>query len=136
MNDREKERTLVWSNEVETYLNKIPQIARDMAKKAIENRALELKLQEISLEIAKETSSKLGIIPKFSSRQNEKISEASLVILKKRKRMAPSFHQHIAGSKMRGTTVKKGDIILVYEIEETQPDGEVMVTEKTKLEFK
>ncbi len=102
----------------------------------LKSRTRELGLEEVTGEIAQETIQHLGLTKSTESHQAEGVPEATLVILKKVKKMAPSFHKHIAEAKMRGTTVSKGDKILVYEIEATTPEGSVQVTEKTRLEFK
>jgi nucleotide-binding universal stress UspA family protein len=61
--------------------------------------------------------------------------EAELVVMKKAKRMAPGFHEHIVRSKIVGASLEKGQRFLVYDIVETSPDGKVKVTPRTKLEF-
>jgi hypothetical protein len=61
--------------------------------------------------------------------------EADRVVFKKLKRLAPDFHQHIVKSQALGNAIKAGDRMLVYEVNETVPDGRVMVTDKTVFEF-
>ncbi len=63
------------------------------------------------------------------------MQDASLVILKKVKRLAPNFHQHIVKGQAQGSTVQKGDRLLVYEVQETVPEGPVFVTDNTRFEF-
>jgi hypothetical protein len=55
--------------------------------------------------------------------------------LRKFKPLAPSFHQHIVKSKLRGTICQVGDRVVVYEIVETNPKGKVTVTEETLFLF-
>ena len=55
--------------------------------------------------------------------------------LRKTKPLAPPFHQHIARSKLTGGKWMKGDRIVVYEIVETIPAGQVIVTKETILHF-
>ncbi|MCL5958334.1 MAG: hypothetical protein M1358_03280 [Chloroflexi bacterium] len=57
------------------------------------------------------------------------MQEASVVVLRKVKRFAPDFHQHIVKGQAQGSTVQKGDRMLVYEIQETVPEGPVLVTD-------
>jgi hypothetical protein len=60
---------------------------------------------------------------------------AELISLKKTKTFAPPFHTHIARKKLLNNTWKKGDKVIIYEIIETVPDGEVTVTENTVIRF-
>jgi hypothetical protein len=61
--------------------------------------------------------------------------EADKVVFKKLKRLAPDFHQHIVKSQVLGNAIKAGDRMLVYEVNETVPDGRVLVTNHTEFEF-
>ena len=61
--------------------------------------------------------------------------EADRVVFKKVKRLAPDFHQHIVKSQAVGNAIKAGDKMLVYEVNETVPDGRVLVTNNTVIEF-
>ncbi|MFC1607300.1 hypothetical protein ACFL47_04950 [Candidatus Latescibacterota bacterium] len=63
------------------------------------------------------------------------IPVAQEITLRKVKPMAPPFHQHIAKSKLYGTTCHVGDLVVVYEIVGTQPNGQVTVTEETLIHF-
>jgi len=63
------------------------------------------------------------------------IPEARAITLSKLRSFAPSFHEHIARSKVRGTICRPGDRVVVYEVVRTEPDGPVMVTEKTIIQF-
>lgn len=61
--------------------------------------------------------------------------EADRVVFKKVKRFAPDFHQHIVKSQVVGNAIKAGDKMLVYEVNETVPEGRVLVTGSTVFEF-
>jgi len=61
--------------------------------------------------------------------------DAAAVRLRKRKPLAPPFHRHIARSKMIGRTCRPGDHVVVYEVVDTDPPGEVRVTGQTVLHF-
>ena len=63
------------------------------------------------------------------------IPEARAVILSKLRAFAPSFHEHIARSKLRGSVCRVGDRVVVYEVIRTEPDGPVTVGEKTLIQF-
>lgn len=63
------------------------------------------------------------------------LPEADVVVLRKVKRLAPDFHQHIVSSQMRGNMVQQGDRLLVYKVDKTVPNGPVMVSERTLVEF-
>jgi hypothetical protein len=63
------------------------------------------------------------------------VPEAREVTLRRLKPLAPPFHQHIARAKLRGRTCRVGDRVVVYEIVATEPDGEVRVTDATRLIF-
>jgi hypothetical protein len=64
------------------------------------------------------------------------MTKAELVVLRKAKRFAPEFHRHMLPGRIRGQVVKVGDKVLVYEVEETVPEGPVEVTDSTKLEVR
>ncbi len=70
-----------------------------------------------------------------SSISNSENVEAQLIVLKKAKRLAPSFHEHIVRSKIIGAELQAGDRFLVYDIMETKPTGKVRATPSTRLEF-
>jgi hypothetical protein len=62
-------------------------------------------------------------------------ADAEVVVLRKIKRFAPAFHRHILVSKVQGQAVRTGDTLLVYHVEETIPEGTVLVTPATRFEF-
>ena len=62
-------------------------------------------------------------------------NEAELVVLKKAKALAPSFHTHIARSRIVGSSVQVGERYMVFDVVETRPSGRVRVTERTRVEF-
>ena len=62
-------------------------------------------------------------------------SRAFQITLRKRRPLAPPFHQHIARSKLLGKPWRTGDRVVVYEIVETVPEGRVLVTDETILRF-
>ncbi|MFC1823621.1 hypothetical protein ACFL9T_13000 [Thermodesulfobacteriota bacterium] len=55
--------------------------------------------------------------------------------LRKLKPLAPTFHQHLARSKLLGNSCQVGDKIIVYEVTSTEPSGRVVVTEETLIHF-
>ncbi len=61
--------------------------------------------------------------------------EAELVVLKKAKKLAPAFHEHIVRARIVGQEVETGSRFMVFDIVETSPHGKVSVTPRTKLEF-
>jgi nucleotide-binding universal stress UspA family protein len=61
---------------------------------------------------------------------------AEVVVLRKTKLLAPEFHRHIVQGRLQGQTVRKGDKIMVYEVEGTVPESGGKVTSTTRLEFK
>ncbi len=63
------------------------------------------------------------------------MEEAKVIVLKKFKKLAPEFHRHIVKSKLQNQTIKKGERHLVYEVEDTIPEGKVLVTGNTTFEF-
>lgn len=64
------------------------------------------------------------------------LPEAEVVVLGRAKRFAPAFHRHILAGRIAGSAVQAGDTLLVYRVEETVPDGPVLVTPATRLEFR
>jgi len=60
---------------------------------------------------------------------------AESVTLRSRKPLAPSFHRHIARSRLMERTCQVGDHVVIYEIVATEPTGQVRVTGATRLEF-
>jgi hypothetical protein len=61
---------------------------------------------------------------------------AEVVVLRKTKRLAPEFHRHIVQGKLQGQEISQGEKVLVYEVQETVPEGRVRVGPSTRLEFK
>jgi len=61
--------------------------------------------------------------------------EARVVTLKKAKKLAPSFHEHIVRARIIGNEVEVGTRYMVFDVVGTEPGGRVKVTENTKLEF-
>jgi nucleotide-binding universal stress UspA family protein len=130
---------LPWDKDAESILERIPPFARNMAVKAMEDRAVQKGSDKVTVEIVKEVSEIIGMGNGPSGPKNteaETYKEAELVVLKKIKVMAPDFHKHIAVSKLIGEVVNKGDKVLVYRVEETMPDGPVKIVNKTQLEFR
>ena len=64
-----------------------------------------------------------------------KLSFARDVRLKKLNPVAPPFHRHSAKSKLIGRSCRVGDRVVVYQVVETTPTGEVMVTAETCFHF-
>jgi len=64
-----------------------------------------------------------------------KTETAELISLKNTKAFAPPFHTHIARKKLLNNTWQKGDKVIIYEIIDTVPDGRVIVTEDTIIQF-
>ncbi len=65
----------------------------------------------------------------------ERRVEALAVTLKKAKRLAPAFHEHIVRTRIVGSDVEVGTRFMVFDVVRTEPGGRVTVTERTKLEF-
>ena len=63
------------------------------------------------------------------------IPEARAIVLSKVRASAPSFHEHIARGRLRGAICREGDRVVVYEVVRTEPDGPVIVSEKTTIQF-
>ena len=61
--------------------------------------------------------------------------EAEEVWLKKKKKITPKFHMHIAFSKLREEPCKAGDEIAGYDVVKTVPEGTVQVTERTAMHY-
>jgi hypothetical protein len=57
------------------------------------------------------------------------------ISLKKTKAFAPPFHHHIARKKLINGEWQKGDRVIIYEIVNTIPEGNVLVTEETIINF-
>jgi nucleotide-binding universal stress UspA family protein len=132
------EKEFAWTPEGEELIGKVPRFARGMARKAVEQYCQEKGLSAIDTSAVREVAARFGMkmepsaIPPLSQTQ----ANAEVVVLKKIRRFAPDFHRHILKSRIIGKTVQKGDRVLVYEVEETQPDGVVRVTDRTSLEFR
>lgn len=63
------------------------------------------------------------------------LPDAREIVLRKTRKAAPPFHEHIARSKLRGSACRTGDTVVVYEIISTDPDGPVLVTGDTVIRF-
>ena len=63
------------------------------------------------------------------------VPEAISITLRSRKPLAPSFHRHIAKSKLMNRTCQIGEQVIIYEIIKTEPKGPVLVTNVTHFEF-
>lgn len=61
--------------------------------------------------------------------------DAREITLRKRKKMAPDFHRHIAKGRLVGHTCAVGDVVVVYTVVETVPAGRVAVTGETVIKF-
>ena len=133
----EERKRLEWTDEAEMVMEKVPSFAQEMARKMVENRALERNENIVSLDIVNEMANLFGMGKKESKNVIlEDVPDAEIVVLGKKKRMAPNFHQHILKSKIQGNVVSSGDKVLVYEVLETIPPQKVRVTENTILEFR
>ncbi len=136
---QEEGKNLKWTSDAEAMIDRVPSFARKMARKMVENRVLERNETVVTLDTVQEMANLFGMGKKTSENRpskKEEIPEAEIVILRKKKRMAPDFHRHILKSKIHGQVVEAGEKILVYEVLETVPPNEVRVTEKTILEFR
>jgi nucleotide-binding universal stress UspA family protein len=63
------------------------------------------------------------------------LKEAVFVTLKKAKKLAPSFHEHIVKARIVGAELEVGSRYMVFDVVGTEPSGRVRVTERTRLEF-
>jgi nucleotide-binding universal stress UspA family protein len=129
--------TSSWTPDAEEAIGKVPEFARGVARKAVEQYSRERGLTEISAATVSEVADRFGMKtekPTPSAIPNN--ADANRVVLKKLNRFAPDFHRHILKSRIMGQTIQKGDRILIYEVEETHPPGTVRVTDRTSLEFR
>lgn len=133
---QEKIKSLEWTGDAEAMMDRVPPFAQKMARNMVENRALEKDEMIITLDTVKEMADLFGMGQKVSKNVLDDIPDAEIVILRKKKRMAPNFHQHILKSKIQGNVVSAGEKLLVYEVLETVPPQKVRVTENTILEFR
>ena len=62
-------------------------------------------------------------------------AEAESITLRNRKPLAPPFHRHIAKSRLMDKTCQVGQSVIIYDIIDTEPAGEVRVTRKTHFQF-
>jgi hypothetical protein len=60
---------------------------------------------------------------------------AARLRLRSVKQAAPPFHRFIARAALVGKCWKVGDRVVVYEVAQTEPEGEVSVTASTAIEF-
>ncbi|MEN6518486.1 MAG: universal stress protein [Methanospirillum sp.] len=128
---------LSWTPEAETALEQVPAFARPMARRLIEAEAQGRGRSVVTPQEVAEAAALHGMGRPASADVSPAPAEAEAVVLRKRKRLAPGFHRHIAQSRLLGTTVQEGDRVLVYDVVETMPDGRpVRVTERTRLDFR
>lgn len=133
---QEERKSLEWTPEAEAMMDRVPPFAQKMARKMVENRVFERNETTVTLDTVQEMAKLFGMGKKASKVDAESVPEAEIVVLRKNKRMAPNFHQHILKSKIQGKVVNAGDNILVFEVLETVPPQKVRVTENTILEFR
>ncbi len=133
---QERETPLPWTPEAEARLERVPSFVRGMARRAVETLARERGLLQVTAEVVQEAGARMGMGAPRSETGAADMPEAQVVVLRKVKRLAPGFHRHILLGRIRGRTVQEGDRILVYKVEETTPPGPVLVTERTRLEFR
>lgn len=133
---QDERESLKWTPEAETMIDRVPPFAQKMARKMVENRVLERNENVVTLDTVQEMAKLFGMDKKRSKAGENNIPEAEIVVLHKKKRMAPDFHQHILKSKIQGQIVSTGEKILVYEVLETVPPQKVRVNENTILEFR
>jgi len=139
MTSDEDESAFTWTNEAIKTFEKVPDDVKHVAKRAIEQKALSNGSTEVDVGMVAGILDQLGSlnpdeIP--AAEPSVEVKKADFVVFRKIKPHAPDFHRHIATGKVLGQVVKKGDVVLVYEIEETSPPGPVKVTQNTRLEFK
>jgi nucleotide-binding universal stress UspA family protein len=129
--------TFTWTPDAKKAMERVPEFARGMARKAVEQYGRDKGLSEITTGTVQEVAGRFGMILKTPApaATPDRI-DADVVVLKKIKRFAPDFHRHILKSRILGQAIRKGDRILVYEVEETKPSGMVWVTDRTSLEFR
>ncbi|MEN6343225.1 MAG: universal stress protein [Methanospirillum sp.] len=127
---------LPWTPEAEMALEQVPSFARPMARRLIEATAREQGRSAVTPQEVAAAAALHGMGPPPSPDLPTTSAEAEVVVLRKRKLLAPGFHRHIARSRLLGTTVQEGDQVLVYDVTETVPDGPVRVTEQTRLDFR
>jgi hypothetical protein len=139
MTSNEDESAFTWTDDATEAFAQVPEAVKHVAKRAIEQKAESRGATEIDAEMVSEIIDQLGSLNLDEAPAAEpsgEVRDAELVVFKKLKKHAPDFHRHIATGKVQGQVVKKGDVVLVYEIEETSPPGPVKVTQETRLEFK
>jgi hypothetical protein len=61
--------------------------------------------------------------------------QAEEVWLKKKKKITPKFHEHIALSKLKKEPCKAGDEVIGYDVVATVPEGTVIVTDQSTVHF-
>ncbi len=137
-----------WTSEAEAMIDQVPSFAQNMARKMVENSAIENNESTVTAKHVQEIGDALGmgnnkVNDQFRSKptdqpkiSNKSVVEGQVVVLKKIKRMAPDFHKHILKSKIQDKIINKGDKFMVYEVVETIPPETIRVTERTLLEFK
>jgi nucleotide-binding universal stress UspA family protein len=131
------EAPLSWTPEGERGLERVPVFARPMARRLIESSVRERGGTAVTPQDVAEAAALHGMRRPASPDASTHPEEAEAIVLRKRKRLAPGFHRHIARSRLLGTTVREGDRVLVYDVVETVPGGRaVRVTEQTRLDFR
>ena len=60
---------------------------------------------------------------------------AEIVVLRQTERRVPEFHRYAARLRARGHVVAPGDLLTVYQIARTVPEGPVLVTDSTEFVF-
>lgn len=61
--------------------------------------------------------------------------DAKVVILKQTEARVPEFNRYAARLKARGCVVSRGDLLIVYKVDATIPEGPVLVTDATRFVF-
>jgi nucleotide-binding universal stress UspA family protein len=131
-----QEPSLPWSREAELLMQNVPEFARGMARKSIEERVRKLGGSIVTPDAVRELAPHKGVRSEPGSDAGGQAAHADLVVMKKIRRFAPDFHRNIVGPKLIGRVVRKGDRVMMYEVVETAPPGPVLVLEQTRVEFR
>ncbi|WP_320129849.1 universal stress protein [uncultured Sphaerochaeta sp.] len=128
-----------WTEEAKNAIVNIPEFVRSRAEWTIEEYAKGKGLHEVTEEIVREVQQKMGMgggSAHTNSELNSKdAAQATKVIFRKVKKMAPDFHRHILESKVQGQLLSVGDKILTYIVLHTEPESPVRVGTNTIIEF-
>ena len=127
---------LQWSREAGLLMNNVPEFARGMARKAVEERVRNLGGTIVTPDAVRELAPHKGMEIHTQAYGKGQVALADVVVLKKIRRFAPDFHRHIVRSKLTGRVFSEGDRVMMYEIVETTPPGPVLVSEQTRIEFR